>query len=110
MCGNGGRVSVNLTELEANFTTEDACRAYLARLRWPTGFRCDHCGSAKALASARSEGVCRMWVPDFGHSRNDLPGYADSLASVVSRHVVGDHTEERGERVGTATSAGTEKV
>src|SRR3989449_5651752 len=38
----------NLTELEANFTTEDACRAYLARLRWPTGFRCAHCGSGKA--------------------------------------------------------------
>jgi transposase-like protein len=38
----------NLTEFEANFTTEDACRAYLARLRWPTGFRCAHCGSEKA--------------------------------------------------------------
>ena len=38
----------NLTELEANFTTEEACRAYLARLRWPAGFRCAHCGSGKA--------------------------------------------------------------
>src|SRR5437870_12514132 len=38
----------NLTELEANFSAEDACRAYLARLRWPTGFRCAHCGSGKA--------------------------------------------------------------
>jgi transposase-like protein len=38
----------NLTEFEANFTTEDACRAYLTRLRWPTGFRCAHCGSEKA--------------------------------------------------------------
>src|SRR5438874_1498033 len=38
----------NLSELEANFSTEDACRAYLARLRWPTGFRCAHCGSGKA--------------------------------------------------------------
>ena len=38
----------NLTEFEANFTTEDACRTYLARLRWPTGFRCAHCGSEKA--------------------------------------------------------------
>ncbi len=37
-----------LTELEANFSTEAACRAYLARLRWPTGFRCPRCGSAKA--------------------------------------------------------------
>jgi transposase-like protein len=38
----------NLTELEANFSTEQACRAYLARLRWPDGFRCPRCGSGKA--------------------------------------------------------------
>jgi len=38
----------NLTELEANFGTDEACRAYLARLRWPTGFRCPRCGLAKA--------------------------------------------------------------
>lgn len=38
----------NLTELEANFTSEEACRAYLARLRWPAGFRCPRCGSEKA--------------------------------------------------------------
>lgn len=30
-------------ELEANFGTEEACRAYLARLRWPDGFRCPRC-------------------------------------------------------------------
>ena len=35
-------------ELEANFATEEACRAYLARLRWPAGFRCPRCGSDKA--------------------------------------------------------------
>jgi len=38
----------NLMELEANFATEETCRAYLARLRWPTGFRCPRCGSEKA--------------------------------------------------------------
>jgi len=35
-----------LTELEARFSTEDACREYLARLRWPAGFRCPRCGHA----------------------------------------------------------------
>jgi hypothetical protein len=35
-------------ELEANFATEEACRAYLARLRWPTGFRCSRCGLGKS--------------------------------------------------------------
>jgi len=38
----------NLRELEANFGTDEACRAYLARLRWPRGFVCPRCGLAKA--------------------------------------------------------------
>jgi transposase-like protein len=35
-------------ELEAAFSTEAACREYLARLRWPDGFRCPRCGSGKS--------------------------------------------------------------
>jgi hypothetical protein len=38
----------NLTEFEANFGTEEACRAYLARLRWPGGFRCPRCGGSRS--------------------------------------------------------------
>ena len=38
----------NLTELEASFSTEESCRAYLARLRWPAGFRCPRCGHSKS--------------------------------------------------------------
>lgn len=37
-----------LAELEARFSTEEACRAYLQQLRWPDGFRCPKCGHAKA--------------------------------------------------------------
>jgi hypothetical protein len=47
----------NLSELEANFDTDEACRAYLARLRWPRGFVCPHCGSAKAW-SVRDRWEC----------------------------------------------------
>ena len=35
-------------ELEASFSTEEACRAYLARLRWPDGFRCPYCAGDRA--------------------------------------------------------------
>ena len=35
-------------EFDARFSTEDACRAYLAQLRWPDGFRCPNCGGAKS--------------------------------------------------------------
>ena len=38
----------NLTELEAAFATEETCRAYLARQRWPDGFRCPRCGGGKS--------------------------------------------------------------
>lgn len=37
-----------LLELEDRFRTEDACWAYLVRLRWPEGFRCPRCGHRKA--------------------------------------------------------------
>ena len=37
-----------LAEFEARFATEAACRAYLAHLRWPDGFRCPKCGGTTA--------------------------------------------------------------
>lgn len=37
-----------LAELEARFRSEEACREYLFRLRWPEGFRCPRCGEGKA--------------------------------------------------------------
>ena len=36
----------NLLELEAKLSTEEACREYLFRLRWPNGFRCPRCDNA----------------------------------------------------------------
>lgn len=38
----------NLSELEARFSSEAACREYLFQLRWPDGFRCPRCGGAKS--------------------------------------------------------------
>ena len=37
----------NLTEFDAEFGSEEACRDYLFRLRWPDGFRCPGCGHGK---------------------------------------------------------------
>jgi transposase-like protein/Zn ribbon nucleic-acid-binding protein len=37
----------NLAEFEARFSSEEACREYLVRLRWPAGFRCPRCGEGK---------------------------------------------------------------
>jgi transposase-like protein len=38
----------DLLELEARFSTEEACRGYLFQLRWPDGFECPRCGGQKA--------------------------------------------------------------
>lgn len=38
----------DVMELEAKFATEEACRTYLAQLRWPDGFRCPRCLADKA--------------------------------------------------------------
>jgi transposase-like protein len=40
----------NLTEFGARFGTEQACREYLFRLRWPAGFRCPRCGCGESWA------------------------------------------------------------
>jgi len=45
-------------ELEARFSTEEACREYLLRLRWPEGFRCCRCGGEKAWPMARGLYEC----------------------------------------------------
>ena len=31
-------------EFDVRFVSEEACREYLRRLRWPQGFQCPHCG------------------------------------------------------------------
>ena len=40
----------NLTEFGARFGSEEACREYLLRLRWPGGFRCPRCSCMKSWA------------------------------------------------------------
>jgi len=48
-----------LSEFEQRFATESACRAYLAQLRWPTGFRCPQCTTSGSWTTTRSLLMCR---------------------------------------------------
>ena len=52
----------------------------------------------------------RLWTPDLGDSRNYFSGYAHLFEVVVSRHVVGDYPEERGQRFGPPACVGPEAV
>lgn len=46
-------------ELESMFNSEETCREYLAKLRWPEGFRCPRCGHDHAWARADGLYECR---------------------------------------------------
>ena len=36
-------------EFRAQFADDNRCREYLARLKWPEGFRCAHCAGDRAV-------------------------------------------------------------
>lgn len=46
-------------ELEERFSTENACRDYLLRLRWPDGFVCPRCGAKGGWATKRCRILCQ---------------------------------------------------
>ena len=48
-----------LAEFEQRFATEGACRAYLARMRWPTGFCCPQCMTNASWTTTRRLMMCR---------------------------------------------------
>ena len=45
-------------DLEEQFATEEACREYLFRLRWPGGFICPRCGTKGGWSATRERWVC----------------------------------------------------
>lgn len=50
----------NLVEFERRFATEQGCRQYLFRLRWPEGFVCPRCRGREAWENCRQLWVCRQ--------------------------------------------------
>ncbi|MBI4574869.1 MAG: IS1595 family transposase [Planctomycetes bacterium] len=46
-------------ELDALFADDEACRTYLARLRWGNGFLCPACGNDRAWVGARAVRECQ---------------------------------------------------
>lgn len=47
-----------LTEFEDRFATEAACSAYVAQLRWPSGYRCLKCGTGRCWTTQPSLMKC----------------------------------------------------
>ena len=65
---------------------------------------------AEGVAGSTIVGMRRLWAPDFGDGRNDIPKHPHAAACVVSGHVAGDHTEKLRPRVGIAASAGLKEL
>lgn len=48
-----------LLEMERRYTTEEACREYLTKLRWPTGFICPACQGKVGWIDRRHRWTCQ---------------------------------------------------
>lgn len=82
-----------LRELDARFATEDACREYLARVRWPRGFECPACGAVEAWSTGRGLWMCAACGRQtsvtagtiFQDTRTPLPMWFRAIWWVVSQ-------------------------
>ncbi len=48
-----------ILEFEERFATEEACRQYVADIRWPEGFRCPQCGHREGWITKRGLWHCK---------------------------------------------------
>jgi transposase-like protein len=82
-----------VTELESRFSTDQACRAYLFRLRWPDGFRCGRCGGNSCWPTERGLLMCAtcgkhtsvMAGTIFERTRTPLPVWFRAIWWVVTQ-------------------------
>ena len=75
--------------------TEEACREYLARLRWPQGSMCPECKGHEAWPARRG---LWMWRACCHHGGHPFRGYTRAPDPLVSSHLVGGRPEERHQR------------
>ena len=100
-----------LADFEERFRSEETCRDYLFRVRWPEGFRCPRCGGKQRMAAAfRALAVCALCVPSFVDCGDDFPGHAHSSEGVVPRSVVDDQSEEWRQRPRSAARVGARQL
>lgn len=101
----------NLTEFGTRFGTEEACREYLFRLRWPDGFRCPRCSCRKSWAVREVLLQCA----GCGHQTSVTAGtiFQDTRSPLCLwfQAMWWDHyPEERRQRLGAAACVGPEAI
>ncbi len=83
----------NLKEFEVRFRTEEACREYRLRLRWPDGFRGPRCGWGESSPVRTVRLRCRDCRPQtsvtagtiFQDTRTSLRLWFQAMGWVVSQ-------------------------
>jgi len=86
-----------LQEFDEWFSSEDACNAYLRRLRWPNGFRCPSCGGDNAWTTTRGQLRCATCQRQtsatagtiFGGTRKPLRTWFQAMWYVTSEKLGG---------------------
>ena len=92
----------------ARFGTDEQCREYLFKARWPDGFRCAACGHDDAYA-LRTKIVYECVACRKQHSlarRHHLRADQDRPGQVVPGHLPGDLQQGRDRRHRAAAAAG----
>ena len=82
-----------IMELESRFSTEEACRDYLASLRWPNGFVCPRCAHTTAWEKGDGLRECTKCLfkasvtsgTIFDRSRTPLPVWFRAIWWVVTQ-------------------------
>ena len=83
-----------LVEFEARFPTEEACWDYLARLRWPEGFRCPRSQASRRWPRTRGLVGYRHKVTNISRSGklgHEVLPRVHRIASLLKRWLLGTH-------------------
>src|SRR5680860_308221 len=81
-------------EFRSWFPEDEACREYLARLRWPSGFSCPKCDGDQCWLVGRGLRMCvQCSVKTSVIRRGDLPPLPLPALDVVRGGLVCDVTE-----------------
>src|SRR6266511_2585044 len=94
-----------LLEMEHRFATEDACREYLTKLRWPTGFVCPACQGKGGSTTPLD--MPRLSAPVHGDRRHYSRGNSPAATSLVSCGVAAYEPEVRCQCVGRTARSGS---
>src|SRR6266851_2690916 len=92
-------------EFNAWFADEDACYAYLERLRWPNGIACPGCGETGKVWQISRRALPCVQARDERDRGDDPGGHAAAGDRLVPGRLADHEREERRQRAQPAARA-----